>query len=228
MYEEIDVISHSCIRIQGDVTVYFDPFEMPDAPHDADIVCVTHDHYDHFSPDDLRRVLHDDTVLVVPKSMEENRELTDMHRRHLVHNVHFMAPGETLQIGDTTIETVRAYNVGKNYHLREYDWVGYVLTTNATRYYIAGDTDAHPENLFVSCDVALVPVGGTYTFDTKEAADFVGKIRTQAAIPTHYGTAVGHREDGARFVYEVKRAHPHIQALERMRFALSRESLRRD
>lgn len=218
LHEEVEVLAHSCIRIQGDATVYFDPFELTQAPHDADVVCITHSHYDHFSPDDLRRVLKSDTTLVMPESMREEKEVATFLRQNRLADVRAVAPGQRIDVPGGTLEAVRAYNVGKDFHLREYDWVGYLLTMGGTRYYVAGDTDAHPENLFVGCDVALVPVGGTYTFTAEEAAEFVGKIQTRVAIPTHYGSAVGRREDGARFVEACKRVCPQVTAFERLRF----------
>lgn len=219
MFDEITVIAHSCIRISGDATVYFDPFEMTEEPHDADIVCVTHDHYDHFSPDDLRRTLRDNTTVVVPESMRENRDLQQMASKLHMRDIHYLKPDNTLDLGATKLETVRAYNVDKNFHLREYDWLGYILTMNGTRYYVTGDTDAHPENLSVSCDVVLLPVGGTYTFDAPKAARFASRIQAGAAIPTHYGSVVGTKDDGARFVAELARIAPHITSCEKLHFA---------
>lgn len=222
MYEEIDVISHSCICIRGSKNVYFDPFEMPNEPHDADIVCVTHEHYDHFSPEDLRKVLNDSTVLFFPASMAENKDLQKMRKELALKKIYFLAPGDSMSLRGIVLKAVRAYNVDKSFHPREEDWIGYILDMNDTVYYVAGDTDSHPENLFVTCDVALVPVGGTYTFNADEAAAFIGKIQCKAAIPTHYGTAVGKKEDGGRFVDCVKTKCPNVNAFERMRFALTK------
>ena len=101
-------------------------------------------------------------------------------------------------------ETVRAYNLLKPFHPKSAQWVGYILETGGKRIYIAGDTDATKEAKAVKCDIALVPIGGTYTMDAKKAADFVNEIRPEIAIPVHYGNVVGKPSDGEVFAGNVK------------------------
>lgn len=192
-YEEIEVLTHSSIRISGERRVYADPFQMAAAPHDGDIVLITHDHYDHYSPEDLAKVLKEDTILVVPASMAA--KVKDVPGERLV----ALAAGETKTVDGVSIEAVPAYNVGKAFHPRANGWLGYILTMNGLRYYIAGDTDWNDDNNTVACDVALVPIGGTYTMDAREAADFVNHLKPRAAVPTHYGNIVGERTDGQVF-----------------------------
>jgi len=192
-YEEIEVLTHSSIRISGERRVYVDPFQMAAAPHDGDIVLITHDHYDHYSPEDLAKVLKEDTILVVPASMAA--KVKDVPGERLV----ALAAGETKTVDGVSIEAVPAYNVGKAFHPRANGWLGYILTMNGLRYYIAGDTDWNDDNNTVACDVALVPIGGTYTMDAREAADFVNHLKPRAAVPTHYGNIVGERTDGQVF-----------------------------
>ena len=102
------------------------------------------------------------------------------------------------------VETVPAYNVNKEFHKKEYDWVGYVITLDGIRYYIAGDTDVNDDNRKVKCDVAFVPVGGTYTMNYEEAANLANTIDAQVVIPTHYGVIVGEKEDAIKFKKLVK------------------------
>lgn len=211
MYEEIQVLAHSCVRIEGARIVYFDPYLLAHAPHDADIVCLTHDHYDHFSPEDLKKVIKPSTQLIVPFSMMESEGMDEF--AHL--NTQYVLPNQTLMFEDLMLEAVPAYNIGKAFHPQKNGWVGYVLTMNDKRYYVAGDTDATPEAACVQCDVALVPVGGTYTFTADEAAAFINELAPQAAIPTHYGSVVGTPGDGAAFVAGVK---PPVQAFEKLAF----------
>ena len=196
--DNVRVLAHSAIRIESaDGTVlYFDPFELRDAPHDADIVLITHSHGDHLSIDDAEKVMGADTALVCPASMVG--EVAPIGAAE----IHAMTPGGETEVDGVRIEAVAAYNVAPErlgFHPKEHGWVGYVVTVDGVRYYVAGDTDENPDNVQVACDVALVPVGGTFTMDAAEAAAFVKKIRPSVAVPTHYGTAVGAAEDGPEF-----------------------------
>ena len=104
-----------------------------------------------------------------------------------------------MQLNGFPIEAVHAYNIGKEFHPKENNWLGYVITIEGTRIYVCGDMDATPEAKAVKCDIVLVPIGGKYTMDPKEAAAFVNGLKPQIAIPTHYGSIVGDKADGEAF-----------------------------
>lgn len=189
MTENIQVLTHSSIKITGGATIYVDPFHVVEEAKDADIILVTHDHFDHFSPEDIAKVIKSGTVLVVPKKME--KKVAEIPCGGLV----AVEPGERMQLGNIAIETVPAYNVMKPFHPKNHGWVGYIVETDGVRIYVAGDTDITKENKEVSCDVALVPIGGTYTMDARKAAELVNIIQPKTAIPTHYGSVAGTQED---------------------------------
>ena len=196
MTEHIQVFTQNSIRIAAEAgVVYIDPFRMEEEPKDADFILITHDHYDHFSPEDIGKVCNSNSVLVVPEKMREKAaEVAD-----LVGRIETVRPGETKEIDGLLLETVPAYNILKPFHPKGAKWVGYIVTDRGTRIYIAGDTDATKEALEVKCDVALVPIGGTYTMDAKKAAAFINEIRPAVAIPVHYGEIVGDPKDGEVF-----------------------------
>ncbi|MGN0314545.1 MAG: MBL fold metallo-hydrolase [Fusicatenibacter sp.] len=200
MLEEIEVLIHSSIRITGEQIVYVDPFRVEKEYHDADVICITHDHYDHFSPEDIRKVQKPDSVLIVPEKMEQDakKKLSEFGNR-----IRSVAPRDKLTIGSLMLETVPAYNNLKPFHPKSNGWVGYLLKQNGRCYYVAGDTDQNKDNETVSCDVALVPVGGTYTMNPEKAALFVNKIHPRYAIPTHYGSVVGPQSAGDEFSKQV-------------------------
>ena len=192
----IEVFTQSSIRIRCDAgTVYADPFRMKISPHDADIVLITHDHYDHFSPEDLAKVINPATILVVPEKLADKAAAFSAQ----VKAIETVLPGQQYQIAGLSLETVPSYNRIKPFHPKKNGWVGYLLDLEGQRVFIAGDTDKTKENSAVQCDIALVPVGGKFTMDPKEAADLINTIRPKTAIPTHYGTIVGKKNDGDLF-----------------------------
>lgn len=191
----IEVLVHSSIRITEEKTIYIDPFMIEGNFNDADIILITHDHYDHFSRADIEKVIKEDTVIVAPVSMK--LQLKDYK------NVICVLPNETINIKDIIIETVYAYNVQKAFHPKENKWLGYIINTSEGRVYIAGDTDENEDNRSVNCDIALVPVGGTYTMDAMQACEFVNRIKPKKAIPIHYGSAVGEKNCGEVFAKHV-------------------------
>jgi len=192
----IEVFTQSSIRMHCDAgTVYADPFRMKISPHDADIVLITHDHYDHFSPEDLAKVINPATILVVPEKLADKAAAFSAQ----VKAIETVFPGQQYQIAGLSLETVPSYNMIKPFHPKKNGWVGYILEIDGQKVYIAGDTDKTKENSAVQCDIALVPVGGKFTMDAKEAADLINTIRPAVAIPTHYGTIVGKKSDGERF-----------------------------
>lgn len=201
MTENIEVFTQNSIRIRtGAGIVYIDPFQMKEEPKDADFVFITHDHYDHFSPDDIGKVSKADTVLVVPEKMAgKAREVSGIAGK-----IETVKPGVYREIGGLEFETTPAYNSLKPFHPKSAGWVGYILRVDGQRIYIAGDTDATKEARAVKCDVALVPIGGTYTMDAKKAAELINEIRPGVAIPVHYGNIVGKPGDGDIFAEHVK------------------------
>lgn len=195
MLDNIEVLYHSSIRIKRDLVIYFDPFKINKEYNDADIIFITHNHYDHYSPEDIKKVRKKDTVVVAPIDLLDDLLLLLFAKESII----LVKPDEKYNVKGIDFKTIRAYNINKNFHLKEYNWVGYLVTIKDVIYYIAGDTDVTAENKQVKCDVAFVPVGGTYTMDYKEAAKFVNEIKPKIAVPTHYGEVVGSKEDGKNF-----------------------------
>ena len=201
MTENITVFTQNSIRITDrDRRIYIDPFQMREDSHDADYILITHDHYDHFSPEDIKKIAGSNTILIVPEKMTRKaNEVADFVCRIIT-----VKPGVYLEINGLEIETVSAYNILKPFHPKNAEWVGYILRVDSKRIYIAGDTDATKEAKAVKCDIALVPIGGTYTMDAKKAAELVNTLRPSVAIPVHYGNIVGKPSDGKVFADNVK------------------------
>lgn len=191
--DSIDVIAHSGIRIGGERIVYIDPVCVADAPHDADLILFTHPHFDHFSPVDVRKLMKDDTVIAAPKSMIPLCSL--MLRRKTIS----LLPNETTSLAGVSVTAVPAYNRRKPYHVKWMQWLGYVLTVGETKIYISGDTDLTDEARNVSCDIAMLPIGGFYTIDAVRAAELANTIRPHTVIPIHYGMLMGGKDAPRRF-----------------------------
>ena len=189
----ITINCHSSIRVEGDGKVLrFDPFKLASSPLDTDIIFVTHDHFDHFSPEDITKVAKSSALFVAPASTAEliAKEGIDASR------ITVLAPGQSAVVDGLPVEAVASYN---NNHPKEENWVGFIVTIADKRVYVAGDTDIIPEAEAVRCDIALIPAGGTYTTDAKQAAQLANTIRPEVAIPTHYGSIVGSIADGEVF-----------------------------
>ena len=201
MTDKIKVFTHSSIRIESRMgNIYLDPFRMEEAPHDAAYILITHNHYDHYSPEDIGKAGKRDTVLIVPDRMEAKAR----KEAGSVGKICTVKPGTYHEFDGLELETVPAYNNLKPFHPRSAEWVGYILRLDGQRIYIAGDTDVTKENKQVQCDIALVPIGGTYTMNAKKAAELVNSIRPSVAIPTHFGSIVGKKEDADEFRENVK------------------------
>lgn len=194
----ITVNKQSSIRMAFDGgVIYFDPIEITQEVHDADVIFVTHDHFDHFSAETICNLMKQGTILVIPKGMEKTVR-ADEELSKLVLQV--VEPNQEIQLANgVCFETIPAYNNLKPFHPKHAGWCGYILTIDGIRYYVAGDTDMTKDNQKVQCDVALIPVGGTYTMDVKKAAEFVNLIKPKVVIPTHYGEIVGNAKDGMSF-----------------------------
>ena len=196
MIENIEVLCHSSIRIKNKNIIYVDPFKIEKNYNDADLIFITHDHYDHYSEEDIDKVINKDTIIIVPDGL-----LTKLLKKGIDKDRIFeVQPNNEYKINEVSFKTVPAYNINKKFHPKENGWVGYIINLDSTKYYIAGDTDITEENQKVNCDIAFVPVGGTYTMDYIEAASLVNKIEPKIAIPIHYGSIVGTKQDAANFI----------------------------
>ena len=206
MIENIEVLYHSSIRISKNKVIYIDPFKIDKNYNDADIVFITHDHYDHYSAEDIDKVINKNTTIIIPEEL-----LTKLLRKGINKNaIITVKPNEKYMVQEIKFGTVPAYNTNKTFHPKENDWIGYIITLDGIRYYIAGDTDITEENRKVKCDVAFVPVGGTYTMDFKEAAQLINEIQPKIAVPIHYGSVVGTKQDATDFI---KLLHPSIKGI---------------
>ncbi len=201
MTENIEVFNQNsiCIKNEGK-NIYIDPFKIKIEAHNADYILITHDHYDHFSPEDIKKVANSGTILIVPEKMSDKAQEVS----GLVKQIVTVKPNVYRKVEELEFETVPAYNILKPFHPKSAEWVGYVLIIGGKRIYIAGDTDATKEAKAVKCDVALIPIGGTYTMDAKKAAELVDAIQPDVVIPTHYGSVVGKPSDGETFAEYVK------------------------
>jgi L-ascorbate metabolism protein UlaG (beta-lactamase superfamily) len=188
LVQGIEWLGHASFRILDGQVIYIDPWQLEGGVA-ADVILVTHGHRDHLSPEDIAKISTPDTVLVCCASCADE----------LQGNVHAVQPGDTVEIGGMRVEVVPAYNTDKPNHPQEAGHVGYVLEIEGRRIYHAGDTDLIAEMDEIQCDVALLPMGGTYTMDAAQAAEAVRRIGPQVAIPMHWGRVVGSESDVERF-----------------------------
>ena len=195
MLENIEVLCHSSIKFNKGLIIYFDPFKINENYHDADIIFITHSHYDHYSEEDISKVIKDNTTIVVPKDLEDMVLQFGFAKEHII----VVSPNEEYSVLGINFKTIPAYNTNKNFHPKSNEWVGYIVNLDQTTYYIAGDTDITEENRQFKCDVAFVPIGGTYTMTYSEAAELINEIKPQIAVPIHYGLIVGNKEDANNF-----------------------------
>lgn len=192
MLDNIEVIHHSTIKFNKEKVIYIDPYKIDKEPHDADLILITHSHYDHYSLEDINKIIKNDTMIIAPESMKK-----DINNNFS--NILYVNPNNTYNIDNVALETVNSYNINKEFHPKQNNWVGYIITIDNIRYYVAGDTDVIDEAKIVRCDVAFVPIGGTFTMDYKEAAQLINIIKPKICVPIHYGMIVGKYEDAINF-----------------------------
>ena len=183
-------LGHASFRIAGDgEVVYIDPWKLSEAAHDATVVLVSHSHYDHYSAEDIAKVSGAGTKTIGPSDVivQEGKGQS-------------IRPGETVTIGSIKVTGVASYNPAKQFHPKANDWLGFIIEIGSKRVYYAGDTDMTDEmKALGDIDVALLPVGGTYTMNADEAAAAVGHIKPARAIPYHWGDIVGGAKDAEQF-----------------------------
>ena len=186
MIEKIKWLGQSGFRFEDDKTVYIDPFQVTERK-DGDIVLITHSHYDHFSLEDIKKVSKEDVVIVGPSDCKVEGNFQEV------------SSGDKVEVKGIKIEVVPAYNLKRNFHPKNNNWVGYIIEILGKRIYHAGDTDFIPEMNDIKADIVLLPIGGTFTMDVEGAIKAVEAIGPRMAIPMHYGMVAGRKEDGERF-----------------------------
>ncbi|MEM0332159.1 MAG: MBL fold metallo-hydrolase [Archaeoglobaceae archaeon] len=190
----LEYIRHAGFKVKGTKVIYLDPYQIPKNMEKADLILVTHDHYDHLDLNSIKQIYKEDTVLVAP----EGCKLKEI-------KIQPIKIGQELSFGSVKVKAVPAYNLNKPYHKKGMG-VGYVVDIDGVRIYHAGDTDRIPEMKEISVDIALLPVGGTYTMDLKEAIAATKDIKAEFFIPMHYGAIPNTAADVEKFKKEVKNA----------------------
>lgn len=196
----------SAFRIEdGALQIYIDPFKLPAQTPKADVIFITHAHYDHFSPEDIKKIKKEGTTIVAPQDVASQIGGTTIA----------VVPGQTYNVGDLKISTVPAYNLNKKFHLKSSNWVGYIITlSTGQKIYHAGDTDFMPEMRTIVTDIALLPCGGTYTMTAKEAAEAANEFKPKVLVPMHWGSIVGSKTD-AEEVKKLYKGETIIKTIER-------------
>lgn len=193
MLKNVKVLYHASIVLYDNI--YIDPYKIENETHNAKYLFITHSHYDHFSIEDIEKVRNEDTIFFVTPDCKEKLLEIGVDEKRIV----TVVPDEMYRFNKIEVQVIPAYNVNKEYHKKEYGWVGYLIKINGVTYYITGDTDVNEDIQNIKCDVLFVPIGGTYTMDYKEAANYTNSIKPKYVIPIHYGTIVGKKEDGIEF-----------------------------
>ena len=202
-YKSIDVmwLGHAGFKIKSsERAIYIDPYKISEDKEKADIIFTTHSHYDHFSVEDIKKIVRDGTVIVC--TPDSQSKMSHLDKKVQIMNVEPNSQREVFN-GEIKFWTIPAYNTSKPHHTREEDWVGYLIQVDNVMIYHAGDTDLIPEMSKLKSsgiDIAMLPVGGTYTMNAGEAAKAASIIRPKLAIPMHYGRVAGSKSDAEVFL----------------------------
>ena len=186
--ENIHWLGHAGFRIDGDKVIYFDPYQIESGPQ-ADLIFISHDHFDHCSPEDVAKIQGPETIIITEKDSAGK----------LTGDVRVIKPGETLVLDGVKILGVPSYNTDKDFHPRRNGWLGFLVEMSGISIYHSGDTDFIPEMKELNVDIALLPVSGTYVMTADQAVKAALAIGPGLAIPMHYGTIVGGNQDAFTF-----------------------------
>ena len=201
-------LGQSTVKIDyKEITIYIDPFQLK-SKDSADLILITHDHFDHLSLDDIRKISKPDTKFIIAKACEKSL------REAGYSNLQTVFPGEKINFKELVIRTVPAYNIVKNFHKKESDYLGYIINFDGIKVYHTGDTERISEMKEVDCDIILLPLGQTYTMNSvEEAAEAVKDTKAIIAIPIHYGLYEGTLEDALKFMAILERSNNQIITL---------------
>lgn len=188
MLDNIKVYKQNSIKIND---IYIDPFGITEKLNDAKYIFITHDHYDHWSSEDIEKVMNSKTVFIIPLSMKDEYNYNN--------EVIFVEPENNYILEDINFKTVRMYNIDKYFHPKDNNWCGYIINLDGVCYYTMGDTDDIPEIDNIKCDVLFVPIGGKFTMTMEEAVNCIKKINYNYVIPVHYGSIIGSATLGNEF-----------------------------
>ncbi len=197
LLKDVRWLGHDTFVISGEKVIYTDPFKLKEksVTGKADIILITHDHFDHCSVEDVKKIQKPDTLIVTTPSCAAK----------VTGNVKQAKRGDVIEVGSIRIEAVPAYNIGKKFHPKESDGVGYIVTVKGQRVYLAGDTDHIPEmKTFKNVNIAILPVSGTYVMTEHEAVKAALEIKPDIAIPMHYGTIIGTKMNAEKFAQALK------------------------
>ena len=193
MAQKMVWLGHDAFRIDAEKFIYFDPYNISPGPK-ADLILISHEHFDHCSPDDVSKIQGPGTVIVTEKASADK----------LTGDVRIIAPGESMSIDEVMIEAVPSYNTDKDFHPKQKAWLGFIVEIEGVRIYHAGDTDFIPEMRGFKVDIALLPVSGTYVMTADQAVEAALAIQPKLAIPMHYGAIVGDDRDALAFEEALK------------------------
>lgn len=188
MKNDIKIFKHSSVKIND---IYVDPYKIDNYYNDAKYIFITHNHYDHYSIEDIDKVINDKTIVIMPLSMKDNYNYKN--------EVIYVEPYMDYVIGNIKFSTIPMYNINKEFHKKEYNWCGYNICIDDIYYYFVGDSDDIPEIHSIKCDYIFIPIGGVYTMDVNEAINCLKTVDYKYVIPYHYGTIVGNVELGNYF-----------------------------
>jgi L-ascorbate metabolism protein UlaG (beta-lactamase superfamily) len=209
-------IAHDTFRIAGSKVIYTDPFKVTQRD-EADIVLISHEHFDHLNAEDIEKVISPSTTILASPLCKEGLQ------KIKVKEMRFLDPGGrftvgTPKTGEVVVEAVPAYNLnkfrepGKAFHPKGEKRLGFLIKMDGTTVYHAGDTDFIPEMKSIRCDIALLPVSGTYVMTAEEAAEAAAALKPRIAVPMHYGAIVGSDADAEKFKSLVKDCQVEILA----------------
>jgi len=214
---EIKWLGHAGFLIKNHKTIYIDPYKIKENSEKADIILITHSHFDHCSVADIQNIIKENTKIIL--TADSQSKIT---RFTIPIDIHIVEPNQELSFGEIKISTLPAYNIDKTFHPREEGWVGYLIKINGVIIYHAGDSDLIPEMQKLTGYkqpgkefIALLPVGGRFTMDAEEAAEAAKLIKPNIAIPMHYGIVSGAKDDAEEFVNLCKKEGINAMILEK-------------
>ncbi len=190
---KLDWLGHASVRINSDKIIYIDPYQIKGEVK-ADLILITHGHYDHCSIEDIQKIAKPTTIIVATTDCSSK-----FSGKVEVADVKLIESGQSINVIGVKIESVPAYNPKKQFHPKSNAWVGYIIEIKGKRIYHAGDTDLIPEMKKIKADIALLPIGGKYTMSPEEAAEAANIIKPEIAIPIHFGSIIGTKADAEKF-----------------------------